>query len=114
MTRWLLALLFVLPTDAPRVSIYLVNPVVMAGSLLRIVCKVPRHPENRLLIYGVPNYTQSERQLNGANSQISWQVDIPAIPCEAERAFCTVRTLGFEDATDAKTIQVAGCEPARR
>jgi hypothetical protein len=70
--------------------ITLVPHVIFAGGSIWLTCTVPHDVRNRRLSYGIEDYTQSERMLDGDRAAITWRVLIDHLPPEATTAFCRV------------------------
>lgn len=104
----LLICLLLIPTSTkePKVSIVVGNPVMQAGQTLRILCKVPKNPANRWLAYGILDFTQSIRQLDGDNAPIFWYIEMPNVPCDVSEAYCSVQSQGNTPETASQPIHV--------
>jgi hypothetical protein len=101
-----------LAATEPRVSIRVRPQVVMKGQSIWLFCRVPRNADNRLLEYGVADYRPgSQRQLEGAQAPVTWQVLVERIPCEAGPAYCAVRGNDGRWTRAELPLNVAGCEP---
>lgn len=95
---------------ADKVTVSLYPRIVQVGAAMRMTCRVPRQPDNRRLLYGVVNFRDSERQLEGENSQVTWEVFVDHVPCEIGKAYCTVvRSDGTYETSTLQPV-VAGCE----
>ncbi len=64
--------------------------IVQPGGTLRLTCSVPPDASNRLLSYGVVDFSASERTLEGAQAAITWQIWIPHVPAGSGLAYCAV------------------------
>lgn len=107
MSKWIL--IAVLSLMAPeRVSIH-AGSVVMHGSSLRVTCRVPRHPDNRLLEIALDPYRSSWRQLDGEDSMVTHDMMFPHVPCEVFRAVCVLTTNEMKQHYAIKDVQVVGC-----
>lgn len=61
----------------------------MVTTTVRITCSVPRHPDNRKLTIGIPDYQSSERQLDGEDALITHTLTLKRPPCDVPSvAFC--------------------------
>ena len=93
------------------VSVSVMPRVVMAGNTIRLTCKVPQHPDNRLLDYGVANYREhSQRQLDGEHSRMTWEAYVDHVPCVADAVYCAVLRADGQWHTDSVPLEVAGCD----
>ena len=99
---WLaLALLLALP----RVSLVVTPRVVQAGQSVHIKCRVPRHPDNRRLEFGLVEWSVSVRELAGERAEVIWPT-VAQVPCVEEvvaYCFLTSTTRTF---TAAAPVQV--------
>ncbi len=96
-------------TEPPvQVSVY--PRVVFAGGAVRLRCRVPRHPANRELIWGMADYRTSFTALDGEEAAVTHEQLIQAVPCEAGAAFCLVRRSGEPDARAQLDVLVSGCQ----
>jgi len=77
-------------TLLPGLLIALLPLVVFPGGSMRLTCTVPRDARNRLLAYGIAEYSASERALDGANAAITWLVWYPHLPAGVGLAYCAV------------------------
>lgn len=94
--------------EAPAIAIVVSPRVMMAGSTLRLTCRVTPHPDNRKLRAGFTNWTETERDLKGAEAPITHQFMWNRVPCEPGEGFCTlVRTT--EVKRSALNIEVTNC-----
>ena len=73
----------------PRVSLVVSPRIVMGGHSTRLECRVARHPENRQLRYGLAEWSESERQLDGERAQVVWTTTLQ-VPCGEWVAYCLV------------------------
>ena len=107
LSAWWMLMLF--SGDQLRVS---VNPaVMMAGNTVILTCHVPKHPDNRLLEYGIiGTQVGSQRQRDGSASPITWQFEIKRVECESGPAYCAVRDSHGQWTRVTAQIQVAGCQ----
>ena len=90
-----------------------VNPrFVQANGYLRLTCRVPRQAENRQLRYGIVNYMESGRDLEGENAKITWEAPFDHVPCGSSEAYCTViRNDGTRDRAVMQFLMI-GCDDA--
>jgi hypothetical protein len=107
--RAVIVALILLATDNPQVS---VSPrVMMAGSAVRVTCRVPRHSANRSVTWGFTDWTTSTRQLDGESSMITWTLELKRVPCDPGEAFCVVARVGARQPERASShVEVAGCD----
>ena len=91
-----------------------VNPrIIMVGESTWLSCRVERHPDNRVLDYGIVGSEQehSERGLEGDSSPITWpKVLIKHLPCDAGPAYCSVERADGSWIRAVQPIEIAGCE----
>lgn len=107
--RWLLAFLLTISATEPRVSATLTPMVVRAGGSVRVTCRVPRDADNRGLEIALVPVQSSFRQLDGAESAITWSLFFEHVPCWAESALCIVHSVGNRDAIARRPLEVVGC-----
>ena len=84
----------------------------MAGSTVRVVCKVEPHADNRTVEAGVGEYMRSARQLDGAASRKTFEFWFSHVPCGTEAAFCVVHQTRGRSTVQQRPLQVAGCDGA--
>lgn len=100
-----------LAATEPRVTIKVRPQVLMKGSAFWLTCRVPKDEHNRMLEYGVVDYRPgSQRQLEGAQAQITWQVLVERTPCGVGPAYCAVQTDDGRWARAELSLNVAGCD----
>lgn len=71
-------------------AIALMPLIVRPGGMIRLTCTVPHDTRNRLLTYGIVDYSLSERTLDGERAAITWPVWIPHVPPGVGMAYCAV------------------------
>lgn len=54
----------------PRVGLVVRPQIVRDGQRVWVECRVARHPDNRVLEWGLAGTTHSARELDGANAQV--------------------------------------------
>jgi hypothetical protein len=64
--------------------------VVFPHGSIRLTCTVPRDVRNRLLSYGIVDYSASERDLDGERAAITWPVWYTHLPSGVGLAYCAV------------------------
>lgn len=84
--------------------------VVLAGSGVRVQCRVLRHESNRAVTWGFTEWTSTSRQLDGATARITWESTYDHVPCEPGAAFCAVERVGKPPIVLTRTLVVTGCE----
>ena len=100
-------LLLLVVIQSPTLSI---SPrVVSVGESIKLTCRVPRHPDNRMVAWGVENWTRTERALEGESSPAVWEQTIQNAPCGVEDAFCEVTSTSQKVNRVTTTFIVAGC-----
>lgn len=62
-----------------------------AGDDVVVMCRIPRHPENRSLVIGLSNWTESEYALEGDQAKVYHERPFRGVGCDADGAFCEVR-----------------------
>lgn len=96
-----------LATPALRIT---VSPAALfAGRPLTLTCRVTPDPMNRQLRYGLQDFTESRRDLEGADAPVTWQVTYPHTPCGTDAAFCQVIRADASHVEVFATLLVAGC-----
>ena len=84
----LLALLAALP----RVGLVVYPRIAQEGQQLHVECRVPRHPDNRRLEFGLIEWSVSFRDLAGEDAQVIWPTNVH-VPCtEQVMAYCRLIT----------------------
>ncbi len=107
----LLAAVCLIALAGDQLAIRVTPQFVFAGNTIRIRCHVPRDARNRRLVYGLSDYLESERQLDGDRARVTWDFDYPHVPCGAETAYCVVvKHDGSQQAVTAR-FGIVGCEP---
>lgn len=97
--------------DPKPVAIH-VNPrVLMAGSAFWLTCTVPRDARNRELAYGVVDFRDSRRQLDGDSAPITYQTLIEHVPCAVGPAYCAIRRNDGTGDQAIQDFQIASCDP---
>ena len=84
--------------------------VILVNQAVRLTCHVPRRPDNRLLTYGLTNYLESERNLEGEHAPITTQVLFKGVPCEVTAAYCRVTRSGGSHEQAVMSLKIAGCD----
>lgn len=103
----LVALILILAADDPKLT---VSPrVLMAGNTVRMTCRVPRHPDNRLVQWGFSDYLNSTRDLEGERSPITWEAYFNHVPCDPGIAYCAVVRANGKVLQTTERVEVAGC-----
>ena len=108
----LVLVLLLTPSDTVILTVY--PRVVMAGYGVRLTCRVPRHEANRAVSWGFEHWTSTTRQLDGADSPVTWQSIFNEVPCNPGRAFCAVQRVGGRTTYTTSPLRVAGCEEGGR
>lgn len=107
MKRLLIFLAFL--SSPPRVSITVTPAAVLVNETLRLVCTVPRHPDNRWLTMGIPGYRTSGGDLDGEAAPITHTMFVTHVPCEVDEVVCEVTDALGRTYRAARPITVAGC-----
>ena len=90
-TMRLILVAITLGLSAPEVRIDVLPRVMMAGASIRLTCRVTPHPDNRELSMGFTNWTESVRQLEGADAPIIHQITRGPVPCDPGEAYCRLK-----------------------
>ena len=112
MWRVPLFVLAILTTSSDAAVLTVYPHVVFAGHGVRVTCRVPRHEANREVSWGFEHWTSTTRQLDGANSPITWTSIFNEVPCDPGRAFCAVQRVGGRTTSITSPLLVAGCGEA--
>ena len=97
-------------TTSFDVAVLTVYPhVVFAGHGVRVTCRVPRHDTNRAVSWGFEHWTSTTRQLDGAQSRMTWETIYNHVPCNPGRAFCAVERVGGRTTYTTAPLRVVGC-----
>ena len=97
--------------QSDRVTIAVLGRFVQAGTgQVRVTCRVARHPDNRLLVIGIENYTSSDFQIEGENSRITFERWFTHIPCEATGAYCDLHDNHERHEVMRLSLTIVGCE----
>ena len=116
---FLAALLLAVPSSAgdvkPSVSIRVSPQTFLIGSINRkhpmvVTCTVPRHEANRRVIAHLGDFTQSERQIDGLDSFVTFRFEFTQVPCDVAVAACELHAQGFPYVIATTPITIAGCE----
>lgn len=84
--------------------------VIMAGGTTYITCRVPRHVDNRWVEWGIENYHNSGRQLDGIHAMVTHKAMFQNIPCDSGDAYCTVTDNMGKTKTIRAAFTVANCD----
>lgn len=94
----------------PRVSILVTPKAVLSGDALRLECRIPRHPENRHLVYGILDLSESYRQINGEHDRVIHDLIITNVPCQTRlEAYCALTDAHGEIHLARQSVPVLGC-----
>lgn len=94
---------------APSVSINILPRVMMRGATIRLTCRVMPHPDNRELLAGFTNWTETSRQLEGAEAPITYQFTWQHVPCDPGEGYCVVKRVNKQNRV-TMPIEVRGCD----
>ena len=97
-------------STAPPVAIRLLPHTLMVGATVRITCKVQRDASNRMLTWGIGDYVTSDRPLEGESARVTWQWDVPHIPCDVGPAFCIVTKNDGTRQGITEQMEIVGCD----
>lgn len=88
-----------------------VNPtVVFENGTVHVMCRIPRDPTNRWVSWGLENYSESGRQLDGEHAPITWESYIEHVPCGVDTAFCRVVRVNGTTSMTRAPLTVTGCQ----
>ena len=107
----LLTVLFLTARADDVVTIHVTPRVVLAGqgAVVSLICRVPRHADNRWLEYGLEGHTASVQQLDGASARVMWELKTTPGPCGKTQAFCSVTRVHRRAVRVSTSVTVAGC-----
>jgi hypothetical protein len=116
-SRLCAALMLALELEAP-VSIRVSAHSIMAGSSVRVTCRVPRNPENRgltALLTGSedPNglvYRSMFDQMDGESTRPTHEFTFTKVPCDVDLAACVLERQGSPNAVVRESLVVGGCD----
>ena len=103
-----LALIGVAAAEDPMLSVF--PHATIVGGNVRITCRVPRNPRNRVVVYGFKDWTTTSRQLDGEDSRITHQILLEGVPCDPGELFCTVLRADGKDRQVVVPFTVVGCD----
>lgn len=86
MGAWVVWLL--LAALLPRVGISVQPRIAKFKEALRIECRIARHPDNRYLILGLVDITESHREIHGEHDRVIHELIVRSVPCETVLAYC--------------------------
>lgn len=97
--------------SADKLNITLYPRIIQAGGSTWLTCHVPRHPDNRKLIFGITDFRDnSERDLEGERSMVTWKTLMTHVPCEAGDAYCIVVKSDGSRERVVSNLVISGCE----
>ena len=82
----------------------------MAGSDVRVMCRVEPHADNRTIEAGIGEYMRSARQLDGADSKRTFEFWFKRVPCGAPVAYCVVHQTRGRYEVKQQQLTIAGCD----
>ena len=103
-----MALLLMGAAEDPMLSVF--PHATIVGGNVRITCRVPRNPRNRVVVYGFRDWTTTSRQLDGESSRITHQILLQGVPCDPGELFCAVLRADGKDRLVVVPFTVVGCE----
>lgn len=87
-----------------------VNPaVLMAGGTVILKCRVPADVDNRRIGFGLLDYSESERDVEGDRSPVTFMTTIQHVPCGVTTAYCAVAKVTGKVERATTRIEVGGC-----
>ena len=89
----------------PSPSIHVTPLVMLEGQPVRVQCRVPLSPANRRLIVALEDYRYSEVPLS-ENGPVTTEITYEHVPCDVERASCTIVTASGSRRTIAVTLTI--------
>jgi hypothetical protein len=102
----LLTLLFIAPPVSP-ISIRVDKLVFYAGQDIVVTCVVPRHEDNRKVEAILPEFTGSEKQLNGDSQDRIYNTFVfKRVPSDVTSAVCQLTDKYNHHARASQTLQV--------
>lgn len=91
----------------PGTQVLKVYPaVVFEGQNVRVQCRVPRHPSNLTVQFGVDGWRSSEKPVD----KVTFEMLLEGVPCEAGQAFCLVRRAGGAEKLVVAPFAIVGCD----
>lgn len=99
----------------PRVDVRLDHPSIMAGQPLWLTCHISRHPDNRMMAYGLVSEdgdaidTQG-REVHGNDGPVTFQRVIAHAPCGAVAGYCVVQDKFGKQEQATAPLLVSGCD----
>jgi hypothetical protein len=97
-------------SDAPPVRIDVRPRILFAGGAIRLTCRVTPHADNRKLHMGFGLWTESYRELEGADAKITWEHTFNKVPCDPGPAYCIVVKNDGRISQSALDVEVKGCD----
>ena len=81
---------------------------ILQGGAVRLECRIPRHPDNRVVELGIVGVRTSAKTLDGDRAPVLHSLVIENVPCEGTEAYChLVRT---NNTRLAKVKLLVGCD----
>lgn len=94
--------------DALRADVY--PRTLLAGSALRLTCRVPRDADHRWLDMGIAGLRTSGVPLDGESAAVTHPMLIEHVPCGEEEAFCLVQGATGKPQQVVTRFVVSGCD----
>lgn len=102
-------ILAALTAARPSVSVY--PRIVMAGSAMRVTCRVPRRAVHRWISWGIDGLGTSTRQLDGLDAPITFERLFEHVSCNTGPAVCEVTDNLGRTLVASADFEIVSCEP---
>lgn len=97
----------------PEVRVTVRPTVMLRGASLQLRCRVEHDPANRVVWFGVAGYTESAREMDGADAPLIYEATFGHVPCDVGPVYCRVRQADGTERQATADIVVTGCELTR-
>lgn len=104
-----LALTFLEPNHE-RLTVSTYPRTVIVGQAVNVRCRVPRHPDNRWVDFGIRDYRVTRALIEGEAGPVFHEFMVTHVPCGVEVAFCRTGTSRGQSETAVVPLGVIGCE----
>ena len=95
---------------APWATITMNPRAVFVGGGTNITCRVPRHPDNRIIHLGIADVRESVQQLDGEAARTVFELQVLRLPCEASEGYCAITRADGSRQVYTQSLQIVGCE----